>query len=122
MSDTGVSFFAASGIVFFSAITGLQPELLIAGAAGGYWSISYQPAMSAFSRINRIILSSLVAAWLAPLVVFLLAKNSVDLPAMTKFPMALVIGLITIDVLGKSLMIIAKGLLSRIGKTRQEEA
>jgi hypothetical protein len=121
MHDTLVSITAAGGVTVFGIATGLQPELLVAGAAGGWWAMSYQPPIKPFTRANRIIVSALVAAWLTPLTIHLLNKYVEDIPTVASLSVALCVGLVTIDVLGSGFMRIAKKLLTRAAKTQQEE-
>lgn len=121
MHDTLVSITAAGGVTVFGIATGLQPELLVAGAAGGWWAMSYQPPIKPFTRANRIIVSALVAAWLTPLTIYLLSKYVEDIPTVASLPVALCVGLVTIDVLGSGFTRIAKKLLKRAAKTQQEE-
>lgn len=103
----------AAGIVIAGVSTGLQPELLVAGAAGGWWAMSYQESMPALKRGTRIVLSALVAAWSTPL-----AASFIDLPGrmhMLQFPVAMAIGLATIDVLGLGVLSMVRRLIERKG-------
>jgi hypothetical protein len=121
MHDTVVSITAAGGVTLFGIATGLQPELLVAGAAGGWWAMSYQPPIKPFTRANRIVLSSLIAAWLTPLTLHLIGRYVEEIPTAAALPVALCVGLISIDVLGSGFTRIAKKLLARVAKTQQEE-
>lgn len=56
-----------TGLTVFGVATGIHPVLLIAGAAGGYWGLSYVPPMGFMQRFTTVLLSALVAAWGAPL-------------------------------------------------------
>lgn len=102
----------AAGLVVAGVATGLQPELLMAGAAGGWWAMSYQDSIPAFKRASRIVISSLVAAWATPL-----AASFVDLPQAPalQLPVALVIGLATIDVLGLGVLSMVRRFIDRKG-------
>lgn len=104
---------AVTGITIVGVTTGLQPDLLIAGAAGGWWAMSYQESMPPLKRVSRIILSALVAAWSAPL-----AASFLDLPGrmhMVQLPVAMAIGLATIDVLGRGVLSIVQRFMDRKG-------
>lgn len=98
-------------------LVGIHSELLLAGAAGGWLAMTYHQApISLLGRISRIVLSSLIAAWSVPLVTVL-----VDLPHsadIVKYPMALVIGLLTMDVLGKGIISMARKWIKNHGNDR----
>jgi len=102
----------AGGITILGIATGLHPALLLAGAAGGWWSMSYQSQISALGRLNRILLSSVVAAWGAPVAAAAGASfvPSLDLTSRSAIELgvALVIGLVTIDVLGRGLLAVVR--------------
>lgn len=103
----------AAGLVVAGVATGLQPELLVAGAAGGWWAMSYQEPLPALKRGTRIVLSALVAAWSTPL-----AASFVDLPGrmhLLQFPVALLIGLVTIDVMGLGVLSMVRRFIERRG-------
>ena len=101
-----VSVTQASGITILGIATGLDPVLIVAGAAGGWWALSYlESPGKALARANRIALSSVLAAWGSPVVVGL---NFPPLPEnLPEFPLKIVvsvgIGLIAIDIIGKGL-------------------
>ena len=40
----------AAGVTLFGVATGLDPALLCAGAAGGWWAMTYQPVLGALDR------------------------------------------------------------------------
>lgn len=125
MHDIQITLLATSGVTILGVATGLQPELLISGAAGGWWAISYQPPLKAFTRVNRIFLSSLVAAWLTPLFLFLFSQYITELPGALNIPVALLIGLSTIDILGvgftKLISEVFTKLLSIIGRVQEKK-
>ena len=102
----------AGGITILGVATGLHPALLLAGAAGGWWSMSYQSQLSALGRLNRILLSSVVSAWGAPVAAAAGASfmPSLDLTSRSAIELcvALVIGLVTIDVLGRGLLAVVR--------------
>lgn len=106
MSDASPIALTAAGISIFGVTTGLQPELLFAGAAGGWWSLSFQPDLSVFARANNILIASLAGAWGAPWIVHLLG----DAPRyeVAIFPTAGVLGLLSVVVLGPGLISLGK--------------
>ena len=102
----------AAGITILGITTGLQPQLLVAGAAGGWWAVTYLPPSSALSRINRVLISAAVAAWSAPAVIGF-ALHQQWLPPVASVSVletlaALGIGLLTIDVLGGGALTFAR--------------
>lgn len=97
LSGAALSVTAAGGIAVFGVVTGLEPALLLAGAAGGWWSLSYMYPLSILARIHHIALSALIAAWVAP---------AADVPG-GPYVAALVVGLVAVPVLGKALMKLA---------------
>lgn len=107
----------AGGITVLGIITGLHPALMLAGAAGGWWAMSYQQQMTVLGRLNRILLSSIVAAWGSPVtaawgvpVIEKVLPDAVPIPhSAVELGIALIIGLVTIDVLGRSLMSLVRG-------------
>ena len=123
MSDTSsIAIFTpvatTGGITLFGIATGLQPELLIAGSIGGWWALSYQKTYSAFNRINRIFISALTATWLSPTIVHIVSEKFVYLPPIAALPIALGIGLVTIDALGSGLTVGLKRFL--VGKRKED--
>ena len=107
----------AGGITVLGIITGLHPALMLAGAAGGWWAMSYQLQMTVLGRLNRILLSSIVAAWGAPVAAAAgasLIPSSVPLPhSAIELSFALIIGLVTIDVLGRGLLAIVRSKMEK---------
>lgn len=92
----------AGTIVIYGVSTGLQPPLLFAGAAGGWLAVTYIEELRWYDRANRVFLSALAAAWSTLAVVkWMGLTNDVDI---AKYPVALVIGLLTMDVLGKGII------------------
>lgn len=65
---SSVAFFAVTtaGLTVLGVVTGIHPALLIAGAAGGYWSLSYLPQMTAKSRVSTVAVSAIISALLSP--------------------------------------------------------
>ena len=85
---------------------GLYPELLFAGAAGGWLALTYQGPTVFPVRSRRVVLSALAATWCTPLTIHLLGLPAE--PPIAKFPLALVFGLLTTDVLGKGVISLAR--------------
>lgn len=119
-----VSVTQASGITLFGIATGLDPVLIVAGAAGGWWALSYlESPGKALARANRIALSSILAAWGSPVVVGL---NFLPLPEnLPEFPLKIVvsigIGLIAIDIIGKGFMSFVREKVTQLSKSREQE-
>lgn len=88
------------------SVWGLHPELLFAGAAGGWLALTYQEPTSFLVRSSRVVLSAFAATWCAPLAVHLMGLHSE--PPIAKFPLAFAIGLLTMDVLGKGVIAVAR--------------
>ena len=119
-----VSVTQASGITILGIATGLDPVLIVAGAAGGWWALSYLESPGrALARANRIALSSILAAWGSPVVVGL---NFLPLPEnLPEFPIKIVvsigIGLIAIDIIGKGLMSFVREKVKQLSKSQEQE-
>lgn len=115
--STGYIAVTAGGITILGIITGLHPALMLAGAAGGWWAMSYQQQMTVLGRLNRILLSSIVAAWGAPVAAAAAASiipSSVSLPhSAIELGFSLIIGLVTIDVLGRGLLAIVRSKMEK---------
>lgn len=109
---TGVFVLTATGISIFGVATGLDPVLLVAGVAGGYASLSYQPAQSFSGRITSVVMSALMAAWGAPVLVAAASGQPFIPVAVTgeilKFPVALIGGFLAQTVIAPGLMALAK--------------
>lgn len=110
----------AAGITLFGVATGLDPVLLFAGAGGGWWAMTYQPAIGALHRLSRVGVSALAAAWGAPVAVGYAANAGVlptTVPAeVAGFPVALGIGLLAVDVLGRGLLKFAQRKAEEVAK------
>lgn len=107
----------SGGITLLGVATGLQPELLLAGAAGGWWALTYAPPVKALARVNRITLSSAIAAWVSPPAAAW-AAGTLGLPeaiptAGLQILIALGVGLIALDVLGRGLLGLARARLAK---------
>lgn len=99
---------AAAGITLFGVATGLDPVLLAAGAGGGWWAISYQPTLGTLQRLSRIGISALAGGWGSPLAVAYAGGSGwlpdTVPPVVAAWPVALGIGLLAVDVLGRGLL------------------
>lgn len=102
----------AAGLSIFGIATGLHPELMAAGVAGGWLSLSYLPAMAVGQRISTAVLSAVAAAWGAPAVAGSLIGQPWVPAGLTydvlRFPLAMGIGLMLHTVLAPGLMALAK--------------
>lgn len=103
----------AGGITVLGIATGLQPALMLAGAWGGWWAMSYQPPLSLSARLSRIFISAVAAGWLAPGAIAF-AHDKAWLPAAIPaenlhFPAALLTGLLAVDVIGRGMLKLARG-------------
>lgn len=63
---------SATGLTILGISTGLQPDILLAGFAGGLWALTYQPPASAFRRVAATLGSAVVAGYLSPIAVLVL--------------------------------------------------
>jgi len=108
---------SACGIVVLGFVTGLHPVLLLAGAWGGWWAMTYQPPLGTLDRLSRVAISALAAAWCAPLAAAWVASREWmpgTLPIeLLQYPTALGIGLLAVDVIGRGVL--------RIGARRAKE-
>lgn len=109
--STTVVIGSVAGITAFGVATGLHPSLLIAGAAGGWLAMSYQPSLGALNRVTRVVMSALVAAWSTPLGASLL--NMPERLHLMYMPIAFGVGLIAFDVLGPGVIGIVKKFFAR---------
>lgn len=109
-----------AGITLFGVATGLDPALLCAGAAGGWWAMTYQPVLGALDRISRVGISALAGGWGSPVAVGY-AASSGWLPdtvpqQIAGFPVALGLGLLAVDVIGRGLLRFAQRKAQEIAK------
>lgn len=108
---------AAAGLTIFGVATGLDPGLLLAGLAGGLWSLRYLEPMSTWRRATTSALSALVGAWGAPVAVTFITAFSVwpkDGPAHAlRLLVALGLGLLAHTVIGPVLI--------KVGRRKAEE-
>lgn len=119
-TTAAVAVTAAGGIAVLGITTGLQPGLLFAGACGGWWALSYQPPMNALRRLNRVLISAVAGAWGSPAWVGWLSHHGVLTdavpPGVWESAAALGIGLLAVDVLGRTALRWAENKLQRIRK------
>lgn len=100
-----------AGITILGVSTGLQPDIMLAGFAGGLWALSYQPPWPPLRRLSATLGSAIIAGYTTPLVVALVRSTPVwpseisrDLVQST---VALIIGLVSHQVLGPAILRIA---------------
>ncbi len=100
---------SATGLTLLGISTGLQPDILLAGFAGGLWALTYQPPAPLFRRAAATLGSAVVAGYLSPIAVAVLRSALPgDLSreiAQTSF--GLLIGLVSQRVIGPAVLRIA---------------
>lgn len=100
------------GLSIFGMATGLHPVLLIAGLAGGLWALFYGEPQPLMRRMASAVMSSLIAAWCAPAIAFGLPGLSIwpqTIPRdVIQFPAALLVGFLSMSVLGPGLLSFAR--------------
>jgi len=107
VTSSSAAFFGvtAGGITVLGIATGLHPALMLAGAWGGWWAISYQPPMGVSARLSRIFISAIAAGWLVPGGIAIAAHRGwlpeAIAPELMQFPAALLTGLLAVDVIGR---------------------
>lgn len=110
----------SAGLTIFGIATGLNPALLLAGLAGGWWALSYQDPLPVMRRVTVTMMSAIVAGYLTPAVVAGMTALSAWPQAVTndliQFPVAVVIGLLAHRVLGPSILRIAAKNAEEVGK------
>ena len=110
----------ATGLTFFGIATGLQPAILFAGLAGGLWSLSYQSAAPLWKRTASTVVSSIIAGYLAPALA--IGLMSVDVlprsltPEIVQLPVAVLIGLLAHRVLGPAILRIVASKAEEVSK------
>ncbi len=102
----------ASGVAVFGVVTGLHPQLLVAGFAGGLWALFYHEASPLLRRILGAIMSALIAAWISPAASYAVTSLPFWPTAIPRdllqFPVALIIGLLSMAVLGPGLLALTR--------------
>ncbi len=110
----------ATGLTFFGIATGLQPAILFAGLAGGLWSLSYQPPAPFWKRTASTVVSSIIAGYLAPALA--IGLMSIDVlprsltPEIVQLPVAVLIGLLAHRVLGPAILRIVASKADEVSK------
>lgn len=111
---------AAAGLTVFGVATGLNPSILIAGLAGGFWALSYMPPMPVWKRITTAALSALLAGWATPAIVAALTSLSAWPSAVThdivQFPVAIAFGLLSHTVIGPAMLKLATRKIEEVAK------
>jgi len=115
-SSTATLAITGAGITIFGVVTGLHPDILLAGFAGGVWAQSYLPQTTLFRRVSTTLGSAIVAGYLTPISVALLKNSSTgDLfQEIAQTAIALVIGLISQKVIGPALLRISENRLKDV--------
>jgi 4-hydroxybenzoate polyprenyltransferase len=96
------------GLTLFGMATGLHPEILLAGLAGGLWALSYQPPAPAWKRVAVTVMAAIIAGYLTPAIVA--GATSIDVwpravtRELVQFPIAVLIGLLANRVLGPAII------------------
>jgi len=112
-TTTAVIGLTAGSLAIFGLVTGLQPALLLAGMAGGWWALSIRDPLPLPRRITSIAIAAIFAAWGAPVAASLIGSlswwpgKSVAIEAL-QLLVALVLGRLAHTVLGSSLDKLAK--------------
>jgi hypothetical protein len=110
----------AAGVTLFGVATGLDPALLCAGAAGGWWAMTYQPVLGTVDRLSRVGISALAGGWGSPLAVGYAASAGWlphNVPQhIAGFPVALALGLLAVDVIGRGLLRFAQRKAQEVAK------
>ncbi len=108
VSSSAFFGFTAGGITVLGIATGLHPALMLAGAWGGWWAMTYQPPMSVWARLSRVFISAVAAGWLAPGTIAVAHQRGWlpdgIAPDMLHFPAALLTGLLAVDVIGRGML------------------
>lgn len=100
----------ATGLSILGIATGLQPDILLAGFAGGLWAQTYLDAAPFLRRVTLLVGSPIVAGYLSPLVFTLIHSSLPNETAreVATNAIAFLIGLTAMRVLGPALMRLAE--------------
>ena len=100
---------SATGLTILGISTGLQPDILLAGFAGGLWALTYQSPAPLFRRAAATAGSAVVAGYLSPIAVAILrGALPGDLSReIAQNAFGLLIGLISQRVIGPAVLRIA---------------
>lgn len=97
----------AAGLTIFGVATGLHPEILLAGLAGGLWALSYHPPMPIAKRVSITCIAAIVAGYMTPAIAVGVTSFSAWPQAVTAdmmhMPVALLVGLLCYRVLGPAI-------------------
>lgn len=119
-SSMAAAVVTASGITIFGVALGLQPEIMVAGLAGGLWAVSFQPEVSVLKRLGTTVLAAVLAGYGAPMasagVTALPAWPDVLTRELVQLPIAVLIGLLSHSVLGPTLLRIAQRKADEVSK------
>lgn len=120
ISNAAVIIAATTSLTLFGVATGLHPELLLAGLAGGLWSLFYLPPMVWYQRICAASIGSLVSGWFTPAAAIGITSMSWWPAGVThdivQFPLAVTIGLLSHAVIGPSMLKFAKQKADEVAK------
>ena len=98
----------ATGLTIFGVSTGLDPAILIAGAAGGLWAQSYHPPTIIWRRLALICLAAVLSGYLAPAIAAVASSSQTIRGIFTfsalQLPIAVLVGLTSHRVLGPAFM------------------
>lgn len=98
----------AFGLSIFGLATGLHPALLMVGLAGGLWALFYGDPQPILRRLASVVMSSLVAAWVSPVIAFGLPALPIwpqSIPRdVIQFPVALIVGFLAMRIIGPGLI------------------
>jgi len=119
-TSTAAVIASAMSLTIFGIATGLHPSLLIAGLAGGLWALFYGEPQPLIKRCLSAVMSSLVAAWLAPVTAYGIQElpfTPKELPLdVLQFPIALVLGFLAMAIVGPGLMLLSRKKLKDAAK------
>lgn len=110
----------AAGLTVFGVATGLNPSLLMAGLAGGFWGLSSMPPMPVWKRLATAALSALLAGWATPVIVAALMSLDRWPGAIThdivQFPVAAAFGFLAHTAIGPAMLRLAKRKIEEVTK------
>lgn len=104
----GAAIAAAAGVTIFGIATGLHPETLLPGVLGGLWALSYSDAAPFWRRCTSLAFATLGAGYFTPVLTAWLTSLSwwprAAPAAMAQFPVALVVGLLSYNLVAPALL------------------
>lgn len=98
---------AVGGLTVVGVATGLDPALIFAGSCGAWWALSRIEPKPVLARLNFVMLSSVLAAWISPVAVSQLHERSIIAERhelMWQYPTAALAGFLALPVIGSLLM------------------